>query len=81
MEAILTRQVTLRLPDALYQTVKQLAQERRASINQLAQESLERLTQEHLAARMRAAYEELGADAESEVETFFAAQSEAVGDE
>jgi hypothetical protein len=81
MEATLTRQVTLRLPDTLYQSVKQLAQERRASINQLAQESLEKLAQEHLAAQMRAAYDALGADAESDVEPFFAAQSEAVGGE
>ena len=70
MEVTPTRQVTLRLPDALYQTVKQLAQE-----------SLEKLTQEHLAARMRAAYEELGANVESDVEMFFEAQCETISDE
>jgi hypothetical protein len=65
----------------LYQSVKQLAQERHISINQLAQEGMEKLAQEHLAAQMRAAYDELGADAESDVEPFFTAQSEAVSDE
>jgi len=79
MSTATTRQITLRLPEALYQTVKRVAKRRRTSINRLAQEGLKRLAQEELATRMREAYDELGADAEaSDVETFLAAQSEVV---
>ena len=74
-----TRQITLRLPEGLYQTVKRVAKQRRTSINRLAQEGLERLAQEQLAAHMRSAYDALGTDAEgNDVETFLAAQSEVV---
>lgn len=79
MSAPPTRQITLRLPEGLYQTVKRVAKRRRTSINRLAQEGLKRLAQEELATSMREAYDELGADAEeSEVETFLPAQSEVV---
>lgn len=73
------RQITLRLPDPLYETVKRVAKRTHKSINQLAQEGLERLVQEELAAQMKAAYEALGAEAEdNDVEPFFSAQSEVV---
>jgi predicted DNA-binding ribbon-helix-helix protein len=79
MKTTVARQITLRLPEPLYQTVKRVAKRRRTSINQLAQEGLERLAQEELAAQMRAAYDEIGADAEgTDVEPFFPAQSEVV---
>ena len=73
-----TRQITLRLPEALYHTIKRVAKQRRTSINRLAQEGLERLAQEEIAARMREAYEALSSDAEEDVEIFLAAQSEVV---
>jgi len=72
--------MTLRLPEPLYQTVKRVAKQRRTSINRLAQEGLERLAREALAAQLRAAYDALGAHLdESSVDTFFAAQAEVVG--
>ena len=79
MKTAPTRQITLRLPEALYQTVKRVAKRRRTSINHLAQEGLERVAQDELAVRMRVAYAELAADdEENDVETFLAAQSEVV---
>ncbi|MBI3328392.1 MAG: hypothetical protein HYZ81_17030 [Nitrospinae bacterium] len=74
-----TRQITLRLPEALYYTVKRVAKQRHTSINRLAQEGLERLAHEELAVRMRAAYDALSTDAEeTNVEIFLAAQREVV---
>ena len=82
MKTAPARQITLRLPEPLYLTVKRLAKRRRTSINQLAQEGLGRLAQEELAAQLRAAYEELGAEAEeSDVERFLPAQREVVNHE
>jgi predicted transcriptional regulator len=79
MNAPETRQITVRLPEALYQAVKQLAKRRHTSVNRLAQESLERLARKELAVHLRAAYDELGKDAEeSDVEPFLPAQSEVV---
>jgi hypothetical protein len=40
------RQITLRLPEPLYQQVRQLARKRRTSVNRLAQQGLEALTRE-----------------------------------
>ena len=79
MSTTATRQISLRLPEALYRTVKRVAKERHVSINRLAQEGLELPAQEELAARMWAAYDALGTDAEeTDVETFLAVQSEVV---
>lgn len=76
------RQITLRLPEELYQIVKRAAKRRRTSINRLAREGLGRLAQEELAAQMRAAYDRLGAQAEdSDVELFVSAQREVVSHE
>jgi hypothetical protein len=73
------RQITLRLPESLYRQVKQLARKKRVSINKLAQEGLEALTQEDLAREMRAAYDALATDAEgSDVEIYLSAQREVV---
>jgi hypothetical protein len=70
------RQITLRLPEALYDQVRQLARKRRVSINRLAQESLEALAREALAEEMRAAYEALADDGDADVEAFLPAQRE-----
>jgi hypothetical protein len=79
MRTTTARQITLRLPEPLYQTVKRVAKQRRTSINRLAQEGLERLAQEELSVQMQAAYDELGAAVEeNDVERFFSAQSEVV---
>lgn len=75
------RQVTLRLPEPLYQSVKRAAKARHTSINQLAQQQLEKLAQDDLHARLAAAYDELADDAETDVEPFFAAQSEVIESE
>ncbi len=72
------RQITLRLPPTLYESVKQVARQRRTSINRLAQEGLEQMTRREMAAQMCAAYEELGEEAESNVETLLPAQREVV---
>ncbi len=74
-----TRQITLRLPEPLYQTAIRLARRQQLSVSRLARQSLERLVEEELAREMQMAYDALGADAqESDVEPFLAAQSEAV---
>ena len=72
------RQVTLRLPEPLYQSVKRVARARHTSINQLAQEQLEHLAKQEREAQLAAAYEELADDEETNVELFLAAQSEIV---
>jgi hypothetical protein len=75
-------QVTLRLPEPLYLQVKQLARRRQISINRLAQEGLESIAQQSLVREMRAAYDALALETEeSDVEVFFAAQSEVVADD
>ncbi len=70
------RQVTLRLPEPLYQSVKRVAKERRTSINRLAQEQLEHLAKQETQDRLTAAYEALAGDEETNVTAFFTAQSE-----
>jgi hypothetical protein len=79
MAAATSRQITLRLPESLYDQVRQIARKRRVSINRLAQESLESLAREALAEEMRAAYDALASDPEAtDVEPFFEAQREVV---
>lgn len=74
-----TRQITLRLPESLYQTMKRLSKERKVSVNRLAQESMEKIAREQLEKQMRDAYEELGKDAEeNDVEIFLSAECEVV---
>ncbi len=72
------RQITLRVPEALYERVRKLARSRRVSVNRLAQESLEALAEEALGEEMQAAYAALADDEETDVETFFSAQREVV---
>jgi len=72
------RQITLRLPEPLYLQVRQLACKRRVSINRLAQEGLETVTQDALAREVKAAYSALAmSPAESDVEAYLPAQREA----
>jgi len=79
MTAVSMRQITLRLPEPLYLQARRLAQTRRVSINKLAQEGLESLAQQAFVREMQAAYEALATNpAETEVETYFAAQREVV---
>ena len=80
METVATRQITLRLPEPLYQNIKSIAEQQRVSLNRLMQRSLEQIVREAQVRELRAAYEVLGSDAEaSNVQDFFAAQSEVVG--
>ncbi len=77
-----TRQITLRLPESLYQTMKRLSKERRVSVNRLAQESMEKIAKEQLANQMRSAYQDLSEDpSENDVDIFAAAQIEVLKDE
>lgn len=79
METSTVRQLTLRLPEPLYWTLKQLASKRNISMNRLMQQSIEALVQEDEAGKIQAAYESIGKDAEeSDVEIFFSAQQEVV---
>lgn len=72
-----TRQVSLRLPEPLYESIKVLAKRRNTSINRLAQQELEHLAKVEFDAQLRAGYDTLSHE-ESEVEDFFVAQSEVV---
>ena len=77
-----SKQLTLRLPPDLYQSSVRLAKRRKMSLNKLAQTGLERLAAEDALTELQAAYDTLGADADSNVEPFLAAQREVVfGDE
>jgi predicted transcriptional regulator len=64
-------QITLRLPEPLYQQVRELARKRRTSVNRLAQQSLEALAREALEEELRAAYDALGAAGEETGVEFF----------
>ncbi|MEW6368053.1 MAG: hypothetical protein AB1714_25785 [Acidobacteriota bacterium] len=79
MGATASHQISLRVPEPLYQEVKRVARSRRVSMNHLAQEGLRKMTQEDTACRMREAYDALGRDSdESNVKRFLPAQSEVV---
>lgn len=74
MGEVTARQITLRVPEPLYQQVRELARKRRTSVNRLAQQSLEALAREALEEELRAAYDALGSDAEeTDVELFLPA--------
>lgn len=73
------RQLTIRLPESLLKTAKELASKRNISLNRLVRQSLEKAVQESETEQMRSAYEALGEDIEeSDVELFFEAQREVV---
>jgi hypothetical protein len=71
MAGAAARQITLRLPEPLYQQVRELARKRRTSVNRLAQQSLEALAREALEEELRAAYDALGSDREEPNVEFF----------
>jgi len=82
MPSVPTKQLTLRLPAAMYQNLRKVAKGRKTSLNRLARESLELLIEQELNAELRAAYDALGEDRdESDVEPFLEAQSQVVNDE
>jgi hypothetical protein len=72
------RQVTVRIPEPLFEEITRVAKKRRTSFNKLAQEGLQRIAEADLERDMRDAYALLATDAESSVETFWSAQSEVV---
>jgi hypothetical protein len=77
MAEVTARQITLRLPEPLYQQVRELARKRRTSVNRLAQQGLEALAREALEEELKAAYDSLGADGEeTDVEYFLPAYRE-----
>ncbi|MEW6367349.1 MAG: hypothetical protein AB1714_22175 [Acidobacteriota bacterium] len=72
-------QLTLRLPERLFQSVKRLARRHRTSVNRLAQQGLRRIIEDELARKMSDAYEALGRSKhESDVNAYFKAQAEVV---
>jgi hypothetical protein len=76
------KKFTLRLPKELYERSRKLARRRRVSMNELARTGLEQLTAAEEFEKLKAAYDELGSDPESNVDVYFAAQREVVlGDE
>jgi hypothetical protein len=82
MAGAVARQITLRLPEPLYQQVRELARKRRTSVNQLAQQSLEALAREALEEELRAAYDALGSGGEeTDVEYFLPAYREVLDSE
>ena len=73
-----TRQVSLRLPDALLRQAKAVAKRRGMSLNALLRHALVRMAIEERETVLRESYDALGADPESEVEPFLPAQAEVV---
>ncbi len=71
-----TRQLTVRLPSALYSRAREMARARRTSVNALLRRLLEEADELEREQELTRAYELLGEDAASGVEPFFAAQSE-----
>ena len=82
MAEVAARQITLRLPEPLYQQVREIARKRRTSVNRLAQQGLEALAREALEEELRAAYDALGtAGEEVDVEFFLPAYREVLDSE
>jgi hypothetical protein len=80
MRAKETHRVILRLPTPLYTRIKQLAAERRVSVNQFARERLQEVADQALAQELRNAYETLAEDPEAtDVEFFIPAAREILG--
>ncbi len=71
------RQVTLRLPDRLLREARRAAKRQRLSLNAMLRGLLEKAAEEERQAFLASSYAALAADLEdSDVEPFFAAQSE-----
>jgi hypothetical protein len=70
------RQLTVRVPRALYVRAHDLARARHTSVNALVRELLEQLDRLERDRELERAYDLLGSDSGSEVEPFFEAQTE-----
>jgi len=70
------RQLTVRVPRALYARAQDLARARRTSVNALVRQLLEQLDRFERDRDLQRAYDLLGRDSGSEAEPFFEAQSE-----
>ncbi len=71
-----TRQLTVRVPRALYARARDLARARHTSVNALVRQLLEQLDRVERNRELERAYDLLGCDSGSEVEPFFEAQAE-----
>jgi predicted DNA-binding ribbon-helix-helix protein len=60
MSSTRLKQISLRLPERMYQDLKKVARRRQMSINKLASESLAATLEDELASQLQAAYDELG---------------------
>ena len=72
------KKFTLRLPKELYDRSRRLAKQRKVSMNELTRAGLEQLTAAEDFEKLKAGYELLGSDPDSNVEYAFAAQREVV---
>jgi len=70
--------ITVRLPGRLLAFAKRSARHRSVSLNAFVRLALERMAAEERDARLRASYDALGSDDETNVERFFKAQRQAV---
>lgn len=71
--------LTVRLPDQVYQAARNMADRRGISINRLVQEAIAEKAEKSVEERLSRAYDMLAVDtAETDVESFFAIQAEAL---
>ena len=71
--------LTVRLPDRVYQAARNMADRRGISINRLVQEAIAEKAEKSVEERLSQAYDLLAQDsAESDVESIFAVQAEAL---
>jgi hypothetical protein len=82
MSRVAHRQLTIRIPEGLYDRAAKIARKRGTSLNQLAIAGLDEIASQEKARRLRMAYESLSADASAnDVEPCLAAQAEVIDDE
>jgi predicted DNA-binding ribbon-helix-helix protein len=71
--------LTVRLPDQVYRAARNMADRRGISINKLVQEAIAEKAEKSVEERLSQAYDLLARDsAESDVESIFAVQAEAL---
>jgi hypothetical protein len=73
--------LTVRLPDQVYRAARNMADRRGISINKLVQEAIAEKAEKSVEERLRQAYDLLASDSETDAESFFAIQAEALLDE
>ena len=82
MPRVAHRQLTIRIPEGLYDRASRIAHARGTSLNQLAVAGLDEIASQEKTRRLRMAYESLSADGSAnDVEHFLAAQAEVISDE